>query len=172
MLMNIILMIAMTTGVLSGIWGWVAVTYGLISWAGFLGCTAYFACPQGGIKGLIISLLTVASGIFWAMLIIHGSALQPEWAIFGYFLTGIVAFLMCIQACQQWFSFVPGTFIGACATFAGNGDWQWVSVSLLVGLVFGYAMKNSGLWLAAKRDKLKNQRPQPTVSAVLDSEGN
>lgn len=33
--MNIILMIAITTGILSGIWGWVAVSLGLISWAGF-----------------------------------------------------------------------------------------------------------------------------------------
>ncbi|CNE13320.1 DUF1097 domain-containing protein [Yersinia nurmii] len=164
--MNIILMIAITTGVLSGIWGWIAVTFGLLSWAGFLGCTAYFACPQGGIKGLIISLLTCASGVFWAMMIIHGSALQPEWTILGYLLTGVVAFLMCIQACQQWLSFVPGTFIGACATFAGGGDWKLVSASLLVGLIFGYAMKNSGLWLAEKREKLKNEAKQPAAMDI------
>ncbi|MFI0488612.1 MAG: DUF1097 domain-containing protein [Yersinia sp. (in: enterobacteria)] len=151
--MNIILMIAITTGVLSGIWGWVAVTFGLISWAGFLGCTAYFACPPGGIKGVMISLFTVASGVFWAMMILQGSGLHPEWTLLGYVLTGIVAFLMCIQACQQWLSFVPGTFIGACATFAGNGNWKLVLVSLLVGVFFGYTMKNSGLWLAARRSK-------------------
>ncbi|VEB60940.1 membrane protein [Salmonella enterica subsp. enterica] len=51
--MNILLSIAITTGILSGIWGWVAVSLGLLSWAGFLGCTAYFACPQGGFKGLV-----------------------------------------------------------------------------------------------------------------------
>ncbi|MCQ1922182.1 DUF1097 family protein, partial [Escherichia coli] len=39
--MNILLSIAITTGILSGIWGWVAVSLGLLSWAGFLGCTAY-----------------------------------------------------------------------------------------------------------------------------------
>jgi hypothetical protein len=48
--MNILLSIALTTGILSGLWGWVAVSLGLIGWAGFLGCTAYFACPQGGLK--------------------------------------------------------------------------------------------------------------------------
>ena len=57
--MNILLSIAITTGILSGIWGWVAVSLGLLSWAGFLGCTAYFACPQGGLKGLWISACTV-----------------------------------------------------------------------------------------------------------------
>ncbi|ONF81830.1 hypothetical protein BXA16_10445 [Salmonella enterica subsp. enterica serovar Typhimurium] len=117
--MNILLSIAITTGILSGIWGWVAVSLGLLSWAGFLGCTAYFACPQGGFKGLLISACT----------------------------------LMCIQAKQLLLSFVPGTFIGACATFAGQGDWRLVLPSLALGLIFGYAMKNSGLWLASRREQ-------------------
>lgn len=52
--MNILFAIALTTGILSGIWGWVAVALGLLSWAGFLGCTAYFACPQGGRAGHLV----------------------------------------------------------------------------------------------------------------------
>ncbi len=123
--MNILLSIAITTGILSGIWGWVAVSLGLLSWAGFLGCTAYFACPQGGLKGLAISAATLLSGVVWAMVIIYGSALAPHLEILGYVITGIVAFLMCIQAKQLLLSFVPGTFIGACATFAGQGTGNW-----------------------------------------------
>ncbi len=96
----ILLSIAITTGILSGIWGWVAVSLGLLSWAGFLGCTAYFACPQGGLKGLAISAATLLSGVVWAMVIIYGSALAPHLEILGYVITGIVAFLMCIQARQ------------------------------------------------------------------------
>ncbi len=119
--MNILLSIALTTGILSGLWGWVAVSLGLLSWAGFLGCTAYFACPQGGIKGLLISACTVMSGVVWAQVIIHGAALAPHLEIFGYVMTGMVAFLMCMQAKSLLLSFVPGTFIGACATFAGQG---------------------------------------------------
>ena len=68
--MNILFAIALTTGLLSAIWGWVAVALGLLSWAGFLGCTAYFACPQGGLKGLVISTCTVMSGVAWALVII------------------------------------------------------------------------------------------------------
>ncbi|VDZ83764.1 Inner membrane protein ycdZ [Kluyvera intermedia] len=151
--MNVILAIAITTGLLSGIWGWVAVSLGLLSWAGFLGCTAYFACPTGGLKGLAISGSTTLSGVIWALVIIYGSALAPHLEIVSYVMTGIVAFLMCIQARQRLLAFVPGTFIGACATFAGQGDWKLVVPSLLVGLVFGYAMKNSGLWLANRKAK-------------------
>ena len=158
--MNILLSIAITTGILSSIWGWVAVSLGLLSWAGFLGCTAYFACPQGGLKGLSISAATLLSGVVWAMVIIYGSALAPHLEILGYVITGIVAFLMCIQAKQLLLSFVPGTFIGACATFAGQGDWKLVLPSLALGLIFGYAMKNSGLWLAARSTKTAHREQQ------------
>lgn len=65
---------------------------GLLSWAGFLGCTAYFACPQGGFKGLLISACTLLSGMVWALVIIHGSALAPHLEIVSYVLTGIVVF--------------------------------------------------------------------------------
>lgn len=151
--MNILFSIALTTGVLSALWGWVAVTLGLLSWAGFLGSTAYFACPQGGLKGLLITLCTLLSGVAWAQLIIHSSAMLPQLTIAGYAITGVVAFLMCMQAKTRLLSFVPGTFIGACATFAGQGDWRLVLPSLLVGLLFGFAMKNCGLWLAGRRAK-------------------
>ena len=97
----------------------------------------------------------------WALVIIHGSSLAPQLEIVSYVLTGIVAFLMCVQAKQLLLSFVPGTFIGACATFAGQGDWKLVLPSLALGLVFGYAMKNSGLWLAARREKSISQAVTP-----------
>ncbi|AKJ42329.1 DUF1097 domain-containing protein [Pragia fontium] len=158
--MNVIVAIALTTGILSGIWGWVAVSLGLLSWAGFMGCTTYFACPQGGLRGLVISLCTLCSGVFWAQVIIHGGALQPQWEILGYMVTGVVAFLMCLQAKQRWLAFVPGTFMGACATFADNGNWQLVLPSLLLGLVFGYAMKNSGLWLAARKQQVIQRKQE------------
>ena len=153
LVMNVIFAIAITTGILSGLWGWVAVSLGLLSWAGFLGCTAYFACPHDGLKALAISACTTMSGVIWVLVIIYGSALAPHLEILGYVVTGIVAFLMCIQAKQLLLSFVPGTFIGACATFAGQGNWRLVVSSLAVGLIFGYAMKNSGLWLANRKAK-------------------
>ncbi|VTP66480.1 Inner membrane protein ycdZ [Leclercia adecarboxylata] len=104
-----------------GIWGWVAVSLGLLSWAGFLGCTAYFACPQGGVKGLFISACTLMSGVAWAMIIIHGSALAPHLEIIGYVMTGVVAFLMCIQGKAFLLSFVPGTFMGCLRHFCRAG---------------------------------------------------
>lgn len=90
------------------------------------------------------------SGAVRAQVIIHGAPLAPHPEISGYIMTGVVAFLMCLQTKSLLFSFVPGTFLGACATFAGQGEWRVVP-SLAVGLLYGYAMKNGGLWIAARR---------------------
>lgn len=147
--MTVLVAIALTTGILSGIWGWVAVSLGLLSWAGFLGCTTYFASPKEGAKGLGLSIVTNMSGVFWAMVIIYLSSMFSL-EILGYVVTAIVAFIMCVQAKKTWLNFIPGTFIGACATFAANGDWQLVIPSLLLGALFGYTMKASGLWLHQK----------------------
>ncbi len=108
---------------------------------GFSGLYSLFCLSARRPEGLAISACTLLSGVVWALVIIHGSSLAPQLEIVSYVLTGIVAFLMCVQAKQLLLSFVPGTFIGACATFAGQGDWKLVLPSLALGLVFGYAMK-------------------------------
>lgn len=142
--------LALTTGLLSALWAWAAVALGLPSWAGFLGCTAWFASPKGGVTGFLTILFTLGSGVMWAQVIIAGSAVAPGIAWLSYAMTGVVAFLMCIQSRQTLLSFVPGTFIGACATFAAQGDWTSVLPALLLGLLFGVAMKASGQWLAGR----------------------
>ncbi|EJQ2006116.1 DUF1097 domain-containing protein [Cronobacter sakazakii] len=142
--------LALTTGLLSALWAWAAVALGLPSWAGFLGCTAWFASPKGGVTGFLTILFTLGSGVLWAQVIIAGSAVAPGVTWLSYAMTGVVAFLMCIQSRQTLLSFVPGTFIGACATFAAQGDWKNVLPALLLGLLFGVAMKASGQWLAGR----------------------
>ncbi len=88
-------------------------------------------------------------------MIIHGSALAPQVQILSYMMTGVVAFLMCIQARRTLLSFVPGTFIGACATFAADGDWRLVIPSWRWSGLW-LCHENSGLWLAARADKHKS----------------
>lgn len=159
--MSTLVAISLTTGLLSGLWGWVAISLGLLSWAGFLGCTSYFATPNSGVKGLAESLLTNLTGVFWGMVIINASQLVSL-EILGYVITAIVAFMMCIQAKQSWLGYIPGTFIGSCATFAADGNWKLVVPSLILGGVFGYLMKASGLWL-------HNKSNQPESAAQLST---
>lgn len=152
--MSVLVAIAITTGILSGIWGWLSVSLGLLTWAGFLGCTTVFASPTHGVKGLMISITTNLSGVFWCLMIIQFSSLSSL-SLIGYVATGIVATLMCIQAKQQLLSFIPGTFMGCCATFAANADWKAVIPAMVIGAIFGYLMKASGIllhqWLQANQ---------------------
>ncbi|EGU47050.1 putative membrane protein YcdZ [Vibrio ichthyoenteri ATCC 700023] len=162
--MSTLVAISITTAILSGIWGWVAVSFGLLAWAGFLGCTSFFAAPQEGTKGLLISLITNLTGVFWAMVIIAG-AQYVTLEIGGYILTGLITLFMCLQAKHSWLAYIPGTFIGSCATFAANGDWQVVVPSLLLGGLFGYTMKWTGLWLQARSQLSKK-------NAAIESQAN
>jgi len=141
--------LALTTGIFSGLWFWTASALGLLVWAGFLGCTTYFSAPVDGIKGLVISLTSNMSGVFWAMIIIHFSAIA-DMEIIAALITSIVAFFMCIQAKHKLLKFIPGTFIGSCATFAADGDWRKIVLSLIGGLLSAYLMKWTGEWLYSK----------------------
>jgi hypothetical protein len=163
--MSVLAAIALTTGILSGIWGWLSISLGLLTWAGFLGCTSYFASPTDGVKGLATSLLTNMTGIFWAVVIIELSSIVSI-EILGYVVTGLVAFMMCIQAKQAWLSYIPGTFIGSCATFAADGNWRLVVPSIIVGAIFGYCMKASGLYLKSSLDKSAKQETIENYSAT------
>ncbi|ATP11303.1 MULTISPECIES: DUF1097 domain-containing protein [Aeromonas] len=158
--MSPLIAIAITTGILSAVWGWVAVTLGLISWVGFLGCTSYFA-SSGGYKALLQTMLCNGSGMLWALLLIHGDAWWGA-GMAGYMMTGVVATLMCVQAKQQWLGYIPGTFAGCCATFGAAGEWRLILPSLVIGALFGYLMKASGLWLSQKTQKAQ------TSTAVVD----
>ncbi|MBY6185198.1 DUF1097 domain-containing protein [Marinobacter hydrocarbonoclasticus] len=144
-----LLAIAFTTAVLSAVWSGLSVSIGLFTWAGFLGCTSYFASPDGTFRGLMVSLMTNLSGVFWALSILALSPMMPS-PVFGHLITGLVAFMMCVQARLSWLAYIPGTFIGACATFASDGSWAVVVPSLMVGGGFGFMMKRSGLWLQAR----------------------
>lgn len=151
--MSALVAISVTTAILSAVWGWVAICFGLLAWAGFLGCTSYFAAPYEGTKGLLISLITNLSGVFWALMIMKGGE-YISLDIMAYILTGVVTLFMCLQAKQSWLAYIPGTFIGSCATFAANGDWKIVVPSLVLGGLFGYTMKQSGLWLHSRFNKI------------------
>ncbi|MEQ4924731.1 DUF1097 domain-containing protein [Proteus hauseri] len=141
---------ALTTGILSAVWAFVANQFGLLSWAGFLGCTAYFAYPKEGLKGLAVTIATIMSGVIWALAIIYGSNLFNDISILGYAITGVIAFVMCIQAKSTLLAYIPGTFIGACTLFAAQDNLPQIIISLIVGVLFGYSMKMSGLWVAQK----------------------
>jgi len=143
--MEYLLALSITTGLLCGVWMEISSMFHLLAWAGFAGCTTFFAAG-GKISGFKTAIFTNLSGVFWAVIIIqmtnylgipHATAIS----------TALITFIMCMQSKCSLFAFIPGTFVGSFSTFAANGDWVAVVIALLCGAVLGLACETSGTWL-------------------------
>ncbi|MCL1084479.1 DUF1097 domain-containing protein [Shewanella psychromarinicola] len=131
--------IAISAGLLAAIWAGLADVFHLVTWVGFLGCSTFFAQTESGAKGMMMAMMTNLSGVFWGWLIIAGSGVLGS-PIISYALTGIVTAMMCLQASNKNFAFIPGTFIGCCITFALNADIAAIIPPLVIGAALGYSM--------------------------------
>lgn len=138
--------LSITTAVLCGIWAFIAEPIGLLSWAGFAGCTSYFACGEHGVEGLKRSVIPNMAGVLCGMAIFLLTSVVPALGTAGVW-TAIVTFVMCIIGKSKWFSFIPGTFFGCFSTFAAGGNWMILVPSLLLGALLGVSCDKSGDWL-------------------------
>ncbi|UOE77708.1 DUF1097 domain-containing protein [Parageobacillus thermoglucosidasius] len=127
----------LATGLLCGLWALLAPSLGLMTWAGFAGCTTFFAVGTGGVKGMVKAMLCNITGVGCGMLILWLSAMLEipySAAIFS----GIITVVMCLAGKLPLINYTPGIFIGCFSTFAANGDWQVLLLSLLSGAVLGF----------------------------------
>ncbi|WP_144213829.1 DUF1097 domain-containing protein [Shewanella donghaensis] len=131
--------IAISAGLLAGLWAGVADVFHLVTWIGFLSCSTFFAQTESGIKGMFMAMSTNLSGVFWGWLIISGSSFFVS-PLLGYTFTGIATAAMCLQASYKKLAFIPGAFIGCCITFAMGADIAAIIPPLLMGAVLGYSM--------------------------------
>ncbi|NMH66069.1 DUF1097 domain-containing protein [Shewanella salipaludis] len=131
--------VAISAGVLAALWCGIADVFQLVSWIGFLGCSTFFAQGHAGFKGVVMTWCTNLSGVFWAWLIIAGGSFFVS-PLAGYLLTGIATAAMCLQASYSRLAFIPGAFIGCCATFAMGGDLANTLPALICGGLLGYCM--------------------------------
>ena len=131
--------VALSAGLLSALWAGMADLLSLVTWIGFLGASTYFAQSKSNFQGVLLSWCTNLSGVFWGYLVINGSG-YFDIPLVGYLFTGIVTAGMCLQASIRKLSFIPGTFIGSCSTFAMQGDVASVIPALIIGAPLGYAM--------------------------------
>jgi hypothetical protein len=137
--------LSLITGILCGLWTASSPSLGLLGWAGFAGCTAFFAAG-GKLKGFKSAIITTLSGVFWAMVIIQ-ICNHMEFAYVGAITTAVITFVMCIQAKIKLFEFIPGTFIGSFSTFAYGGNWKAVVPALILGAILGLLCESGGTWL-------------------------
>lgn len=89
--------LSITTAIFCGIWSYLAGIAGLIGWAGFAGCTTYFACGKHGMSGVKKTVVTNLAGVLCGMTIITLSKVSPLFGNLGIW-CGIITFVMCIIA--------------------------------------------------------------------------
>lgn len=138
--------LSITTAIFCGIWSYLAGIAGLIGWAGFAGCTTYFACGKHGMSGVKKTVVTNLAGVLCGMTIITLSKVSPLFGNLGIW-CGIITFVMCIVAKSEWFDFCPGTFMGCFTTFAADGNWSVLAISLVIGAFLGLVCEYGGNWL-------------------------
>lgn len=144
--MSSLFALSLSTAILCGLWSFLASIIGLIGWAGFAGCTTYFASGHHGIKGLKKTIIPNLTGVACGMTIIILSQYVPSLGDSGIW-CAIITFVMCYIAKYEWFDFCPGTFVGCFSTFAANGQWQLLVISLLLGALLGLACDYFGKWI-------------------------
>ncbi|WP_138418681.1 DUF1097 domain-containing protein [Aquibacillus sediminis] len=128
---------ALATGLLSGIWAYIAPLFGMLTWAGFAGCTTFFAVGTGGTKALRTAMITNTTGVACGMAILGLSAtidIPAGAAIFS----GIITSVMVLLGNVRPMNYTPGIFVGCFSTFAVGGDWPLVLISLLCGVLLGF----------------------------------
>lgn len=138
--------LSIATATLCGIWSYLAGIIGLIGWAGFAGCTTYFASGKHGVIGLKKTIIPNLTGVLCGMVIIVLSNIVPVLGEVGVW-CAIITFVMCMISKFEWFDFCPGIFMGCFTTFAANGDWKTLTISLVLGAFLGVLCDYGGVYL-------------------------
>ncbi len=153
--MNMLLALALSIGILIALWTYVALgPASLPVWAGIVAWAAFFAAG-GKTDGLIKTLASTLSGVFWAFVALsaaHGTA--PGQLTVLAILVGAVAFAMVLQSRIATLAFIPGAFLGAATTVgvvvAGGGTYPGVIGALVAGAILGYVSELLAGFLSRK----------------------
>ncbi len=147
--MSFLIAVGISVGLLAGLWTWTSVTYGLVTFVGFLSWASFYAAG-GKVKGLKDSLILNFSGVVWGFLIVWMAGVFGPivGATIGLSIAVVIgAGAMCWQAQIPLLGFIPGAFIGASAYFATSFNFQATVIALICGAILGYISEQGGLFL-------------------------
>ncbi|SDJ57765.1 DUF1097 domain-containing protein [Salimicrobium halophilum] len=162
---------ALATGLLSGIWTYIAPFFGMLIWAGFAGCTTFFAVGTGRFRALATASITNITGVACGMMILLLSTtteFSGGMAIFS----GIVTTVMVLLGTVKPTNYTPGIFVGAFSTFASGGDWLIVAISLLAGVLLGFFSAELGMQFSKLHHKFAPKRFNKAQKTFIEGEEN
>ncbi|MGA8208767.1 MAG: DUF1097 domain-containing protein [Nocardioidaceae bacterium] len=135
--MKALLGIGISVGVLAGVWTYVSVELGLITWVAFIAWACFFAAG-GGTEGLRKGLAANLAGVAWGYLISLVLELNGSTIVLALAVT-VVGFILCVQAAWSVLSFIPGAFAGTAVFFGTAFDLWGTVLALVIGAALGLA---------------------------------
>jgi hypothetical protein len=140
--MNRLVALALSIGLLIAVWTYIALgPAALPVWAGIVAWACFFAAG-GKTDGLLKTLASNLSGVFWAFVaLMAANALAPNNLVVLSVLVGVVAAAMVLQSKIAVLSFIPGAFLGAATAVSvvvPGGTYPKVIAALVAGALFGY----------------------------------
>jgi hypothetical protein len=155
--MSVLVGIAISVGVLAGLWGQFSPALGLVTWVGFVAWASFYAAGGKG-EGLKLSLAANLSGVIWAFLMVQVAAWFNISPLMGTTIA-IGAAGMVLQSKIKLLSFIPGAFMGCSCAFGMGLNIQATVPALLAGGVLGFASEYLGVQLSKATGK--SQTPAP-----------
>lgn len=135
--MKSLLGIAISVGVLAGVWTYASVELALITWVAFIAWACFFAAG-GGTQGLVKGLAANLAGVFWGYLISLGLETVSGSTLALALMVTVVGFVLCVEAAWSPLSFIPGGFAGTAVFFGTSFDLVGTVVALVAGALLGW----------------------------------
>jgi hypothetical protein len=140
--MDALVALALSIGVLIAGWTYVALGPGALPvWAGIVAWGCFFAAG-GKTEGLVKTLASNLSGVFWAFLALTASNRFGGGVPVLSVLVGVAAVAMVLQAKIPTLGFIPGAFLGAATTVSvvvgASGTYPKTIIALVAGALLGY----------------------------------
>ena len=128
--------LALSIGVLAGIWTYASGLLALLTWPAFIGWACFFA-TGGDAKSILKAGAPIISGVILGWI---GVKLAPMFgATFGVpVAVTIIAIIMVLLIKVKGFEFAPGQFCGAASFFGVGADFLSALLPLVIGVLLGY----------------------------------
>jgi len=128
--------LALSIGILAGIWTFVSGNVQILTWPAFVGWALFFAA--GGDNDSVKKALAPGLlGMVLGLAVVKGAAIIPGAWFIAVGVT-IIAIIMVLVMPVKLFSFTPAAFAGCAVYFGANGDIVAAGVPFIFGILLGW----------------------------------
>lgn len=128
--------ISLSIGVLAGLWTYISIVFGILTWPAFIGWALFFL-GGGNKESITKNIPPMLSGVIFGYLCVLVNNTFSGGTVLLAVLVAVIAFIMTFMMNIPAFATAPAAF-AACATFFGVGDPLKAAIPLLIGLFLGY----------------------------------